>query len=169
MYDYISGKTLIQSHSLFITWKNLHFNVSYINTLLCCPFIFFFTFRVQCCDVRYDFRTQRMFGSVSPAVVYMRARLIYVFCACLRIVVSYAYCVVFLLCLSLSCVLCTLFFQFLWIVHYWLPIRFSLTLIYKLTRVNTEMCCPKCKCGCQYFILLTLKKKNHGHKGPWFF
>ena len=27
------------------------------------------------------------------------------------------------------------------------------------TSVDTEMCCPKSKCGCQYFILLTLKKK----------
>jgi hypothetical protein len=27
--------------------------------------------------------------------------------------------------------------------------------------VDTEMCCPKKgKCGCQYFILLTLKKKK---------
>jgi len=59
--------------------------------------------------------------------------LIYVICVCLRIVVSNTYCVVFLLCLSSSCVLCTLFCQFLWIVHYWLPIRFSLTFIYKLT------------------------------------
>ena len=31
-----------------------------------------------------------------------------------------------------------------------------------LTSVNTEMCCPKGKCGCQYFILLTLKKKIMG-------
>jgi hypothetical protein len=30
---------------------------------------------------------------------------------------------------------------------------------YKKTSVDTEMCCPKGKCGCQYFILLTLKKK----------
>ena len=30
------------------------------------------------------------------------------------------------------------------------------------------MCCPKGKCGCQYFILLTLKK-IHGHRGPGFF
>jgi hypothetical protein len=34
-----------------------------------------------------------------------------------------------------------------------------------ITSVDTEMCCPKGKCGCQYFILLTLKK-NHGHRGP---
>jgi hypothetical protein len=26
--------------------------------------------------------------------------------------------------------------------------------------VDTEMYCPKAKCGCQYFILLTLKGKN---------
>jgi hypothetical protein len=25
--------------------------------------------------------------------------------------------------------------------------------------VNTEMCCPKGKCECQYFILLTVNKK----------
>ena len=25
-----------------------------------------------------------------------------------------------------------------------------------ITSVDTEMCCPKGKCGCQYFILLTL-------------
>ena len=37
-----------------------------------------------------------------------------------------------------------------------------------ITSVDTEMCCPKGKCGCQYFILLTLKK-NHGHRGPGFF
>jgi hypothetical protein len=34
--------------------------------------------------------------------------------------------------------------------------------------VDTEMCCPKGKCGCQYFILLTLKT-NHGHRGPGLF
>ena len=28
-----------------------------------------------------------------------------------------------------------------------------------ITSVDTETCCPKGKCGCQYFILLTLKKK----------
>jgi hypothetical protein len=31
--------------------------------------------------------------------------------------------------------------------------------LYIYTSVDTEMCCPKGKCGCQYFILLTLKKK----------
>ena len=32
-------------------------------------------------------------------------------------------------CLSLSCVLCAQCCQFLWIVHSWLPLRFSLTFI----------------------------------------
>jgi hypothetical protein len=36
-------------------------------------------------------------------------------------------------------------------------------LFFNITSVDTEMCCPKGKCGCQYFILLTLKKNNnHG-------
>ena len=39
-----------------------------------------------------------------------------------------------------------------------------------LSSVDTEMCCPKGKCGCQYFILLTLKRnQNRGHGGPGFF
>jgi hypothetical protein len=29
------------------------------------------------------------------------------------------------------------------------------------------MCCPKGKCGCQYFILLTLKKKSWTQGIPW--
>ena len=47
-------------------------------------------------------------------------------------------------------------------------VKFNI-LIHTFTSVDTEMCCPKGKCGCQYFILLTLKKKNHGHRGPGFF
>ena len=33
------------------------------------------------------------------------------------------------------------------------------------TSVDTEMCCPKGKCGCQYFILFNLKKKKIMDKG----
>ena len=35
--------------------------------------------------------------------------------------------------------------------------------------VDTEMCCPKGKFGCQYFILLTLKKKNSWTQRSWSF
>ena len=46
-----------------------------------------------------------MFYSSLPPTVCRRAHaFIYVICVCLRIVVSNAYCVVFLLCLSSSCV-----------------------------------------------------------------
>ena len=37
-----------------------------------------------------------------------------------------------------------------------------------MTSVDTEMCCPKGKCGCQYFILLSLKKKILD-TGSWIF
>jgi hypothetical protein len=36
----------------------------------------------------------------------------------------------------------------------------KISVLFYLTSVDTEMCCPKGKCGCQYFILLTLKNKN---------
>ena len=31
------------------------------------------------------------------------------------------------------------------------------------------MCCPKGKCGCQYFILITLEKNNSWTQGSWIF
>jgi hypothetical protein len=31
------------------------------------------------------------------------------------------------------------------------------------------MCCPKGKCGCQYFILLTYKKEKFMDTGYWIF
>ena len=50
-------------------------------------------------------------------------------------------------------------------VQVWLIVDFCLY----PTSVDKELYCPKGKCGCQYFILLTLKKKIHGHRGPGFF
>ena len=47
---------------------------------------------------------------------------------------------------------------------------FNAKFIIIITSVDTEMCCPKGKCGCQYFILLTLKKKKiQGNRGPGIF
>ena len=37
------------------------------------------------------------------------------------------------------------------------------------TSVDTEMCCPKGKGECQYFIFLTLKKKKFMDTGSWIF
>jgi len=54
--------------------------------------------------------------------------LINVICVCLRIVMSNTYCVVFLFCLSSSCVLYVASFSRLSIL--WWPLRYSLTFIY---------------------------------------
>ena len=58
--------------------------------------------------------------------------LIYVICVCLCKVVSNTYCVVFLF--SFFFVLYTLCCQFLWIVHFWLPLRYSKR--YKIKNIN---------------------------------
>jgi hypothetical protein len=76
---------------------------------------------------QYDPHIQMMFGNDvnSPCnSIYF----IYVIYLCLPIVVSNTYCVVFLFCLS--CVLCTLCCQCLWIVHYWLPLWYSLLFVW---------------------------------------
>ena len=67
-------------------------------------------------DVHYDFCINTMFGSsLSPVFC-----LIYIICVCLHIVLSNTYGVVFFF------VLCTLCCPFLWIVHFWLPLRYCL-------------------------------------------
>ena len=70
---------------------------------------------------------------------------------------------------------CDIFYCSLWLVCTFddlqippPPFDFHPRYYYK-TSVDTGMCCPKGKCGCQYFILLTLKKKIHGHRGHGFF
>ena len=71
-----------------------------------------------------------MFGSLLSPVVNKRALyLIYVSCVYLRVVVSNIYFIV-LCCVLLFFVLCTLCCQFLWIVNFWLLLRYSLSFIY---------------------------------------
>ena len=62
----------------------------------------------------------------APSCLWRWGRVSYLryWCVCLRVVVSNTYCVVFLF------VLCTLYCQFLWIFHLWLPLRYSLMFIY---------------------------------------
>ena len=49
--------------------------------------------------------------------------MLYTIYVCLHIVVSNTYCVLFIF------VFCTIYFQFLWIVHFWSPLRYSLILL----------------------------------------
>ena len=71
--------------------------------VLCAVLLFVFTFIVLCCDVRYDFHIQTMFGSSLPPVVSRRARVYLRYMCLLCIVMSNTYCVVFFLCLSSFC------------------------------------------------------------------
>ena len=75
-----------------------------------------FTFWVPCCDVRYDSRIKAMFSSSLP----LKSCLIYVICVCLRIVVFNTLHI-------LRCFFPSSCCQFLWIVHFWLPLRYSRT------------------------------------------
>ena len=89
------------------------------------------TFWVSCCDVCYDFRLKTMFGSSLPPVVCMWAHVLvtlFVFVCCLaHSGVQHILCCVFVL---FFFVLCTQCCQFLWIVHSWLPLWYSLTFNY---------------------------------------
>jgi hypothetical protein len=74
---------------------------------------------------------------ILPLVVCRRAQVFfYVVCVCLHIVVSNTYYVVFLFCVLF--VLCTQCCQFLWIVHFWLPLRYSLKFIH-LSKANLRL------------------------------
>ena len=79
----------------------------------------------------------------------------YLFMSQTRTFISNFTCLVFLCSMIWGmgcwCVLCS----YWW--NYWSTL-FKLT-FNNNTSVDTEMGCPKGKCGCQYFILLTLKKK----------
>ena len=68
-------------------------------------------------DFGYNFRKKEMFGSSLPAVVCRKANALFtLFVFVLHIVVSNTYCVVFLLCLSTSCIRCVASFSGLSIV-----------------------------------------------------
>ena len=98
----------------------------------CCSSVFrvillcFFTFWVPCCDVRYDFRIETMFGSSLSPVVCRRANVLFTLfvfvCAewCPTHIVLCFYFVFLGLMLPVS-LDCSLF---------WLPLRYSLTFIY---------------------------------------
>jgi hypothetical protein len=62
------------------------------------------SFWVPFCDVSYDFCIRTMFGSSLPPAVCKRAHVLSTFSVCLGIVLSNTYYVVFLFCISSSCI-----------------------------------------------------------------
>ena len=90
-------------------------------------------FWVPCCDVRYDLRKKTMFGlSLPPLFVgglmsYLRYLCLFAYSGVQQIL-----CCVFVFVFFVLCDLCC---QFLWIVQFWLPLRYSLPFIYTETLV----------------------------------
>jgi hypothetical protein len=83
-------------------------SVLLIYLVLCVVLLCVFTFWVPCCDVRYDFRLYLQLF-VGWLISYLRYL-----------------CCVFVLFVFVLCTLCR---QFHWIVHFFLPFRYSLTFI----------------------------------------
>jgi hypothetical protein len=98
----------------------------------CCSFFKYFfvlsyhvsvTFWVQCCDVDSDFVIKTMFCLYPQLFMgWLRSYLRYM---CL-----FAHSGIHIYCVVFFFVLWTLCCQFLWIVHVWLSLRYSLTSIY---------------------------------------
>jgi hypothetical protein len=80
--------------------------------------------RIRGCDIRYDFHIKTMFSSSLPPVVCRRTHVLFT----LYVFVCGLWCITYIFALFFS-VLCTLRYQFLWIVHFWLSLRYSLTFI----------------------------------------
>ena len=94
----------------------------------CVVILYVFTIWVPCCDISYDFCIKTMLGLSKPPVVCTRTHIFFL-CYLYLFVhsgVQYILCCDFVL---FFFVLCTLCCQFLWIVHFWLPLLHSLTFI----------------------------------------
>ena len=84
------------------------------------------SFKYKAKVIFYDFRIKTMFGSSLPPVVCKMAHILFtIFVFACAYVVSNTYCVVLLF----FFILCTLCCQFLWMVHFSLTRRCSLTFI----------------------------------------
>jgi len=98
-----------------------------------------FTFWVPSCDVRYDFRI-KLFSVLLYLQLFVGGLMFYLryFCLFVYSGVQHILCCVFvflrlvypMLPVSLDCPLFDWPFDILWIVHFWLTLRHSLTFIY---------------------------------------
>ena len=121
---------LVNIYSKCMNNETISFQRNYLESILsyicreiqfhCVYFFFYYCFsldnRVTWTE-KYCYKTQ-----LSNFACMRGSRLIYVICVFLSISVSNTYCVVFLFCLSSSC-------QFLWNVHFLMPLRYSLNLV----------------------------------------
>ena len=116
------GQLKVSYYLLILTlWKE---GITFFVFFLLCVF----TFWLPCCDVRYDFNMITMLDSSLSPVVYRRTHVLFT----LFVFVCIKWCPTHIvLCFDLFViVLCTLCCQVLWIVHFWLPHRYSIAFIY---------------------------------------
>jgi hypothetical protein len=101
--------------------------------VFCAVLLCVFTFWVACCDVRYDFRIKTMFSSSLPPVVCRRTY-VYLCYLCLFVYSDVQY---ILYCVLFFFVLCTLCWQFLWIVPFFIvPSVFSNVYLCKQWKIS---------------------------------
>jgi len=106
-----------------------------------------FAFWVPCCDVRYDFRIKTMFSSpLSPVVCRGLMSYLRYLCLLAHSGILHILCCVFVNCI---CFRLVLYCQFLWIVHFVMPRRYSITFI-----------CILLKMYIQIGAKVAIKKKN---------
>ena len=96
--------------------------------IFCVVLICVVTFWVPCCDVRYDFSIKQCSVRFYPQLD-VRGLVSYLHYLCLlaHSGVKHILCCAFALFFFVLCTLCR---QFPWIVHFWLPLRYSLTFNY---------------------------------------
>jgi len=97
---------------------------------LSCVYLYRMLIYIMYCDVRYDFRINTMFGSYLPPLTCRRTH----FLLTLFVFVYVLWCpthIVMCFCVLFFFVLCSLRYQFLSIVLFWLLLRYSLTFIYR--------------------------------------
>jgi len=112
-------------------------SVFLIFLVFCVVLLCVFTFWVPCCDARYDFRIETMFcSSLHPVVCRGLMSYLRYLCLFADSSVQHMLCCVFIL---FFFVLCTLCCQFLWIFHFWLPLRYSLKFIFICACLNLHV------------------------------
>ena len=107
-----------------------------------------FTFWVQRCDVRYDFHIKQC--SVYPYLQLLVGVLMsYIICVCLRLVCP-MHIVLRCVFVLFVFVLCTRCCQFLWIVRFWLPLRYSLALYFICCHPHGKVAIPRSQKWCHH-------------------
>ena len=120
---HIRSRNCLPFASIWLHLRFLVVSVLLFILVFCCPIMCLYVLSsVLCCPLRFPHKRNDRFVLTSSCLQQVSS-LIYVFSVCLLIAVSNTYCVVLCFCLFVF-ILCTLCCQFLWIVHFWLPLRY---------------------------------------------